>query len=81
MTKKRGRARYGPKLSVRQRLKHTIDTANEYHRLLGAANLEVMELKAEMRAARYAARWYRKRWIWTLMALIVAMVGIAQVLG
>ena len=64
-------------MSMRKRLKHTIEVGNEYFRLLGEANMLQMETEAEMKAARYAARWYRERWIFTMIALIVVVLAVA----
>jgi hypothetical protein len=64
-------------MSVRQRLKHTIEVADRYSRLLGASNVLLSETQAKHQAARYAARWYRERWIFTVLTLIIALLAVA----
>ena len=65
---------------MRQRLKQTLRVANSLNHLLGAANRKMMEQHAETQTARYAARWYRERWIFTMIALIIVFGAVAVVL-
>ena len=67
-------------MSVRQRLKHTVKVADSLNMLLGAANRKMVEQHAEIQTARYAARWYRERWIFTMIALIIVFGAVAVVL-
>lgn len=67
-------------MSVRQRLKHTTEVANRYSEILGRTNLVLMETRAQHQAARYAARWYRERWIFTMIALIIVFGAVAVAL-
>ena len=64
-------------MSLRQRLKHTLEVANRYSEILGRTNLLLMETRAQHQAARHAARWYRERWIFTMIALIVVFGAVA----
>ena len=61
----------GGRMSLRQRLKYTMGVVNKYSEMIGAANRKMMEQHAEIQTARYAAKWYRERWIWTMIVLIV----------
>ncbi len=69
---------HGGRMSQRQRLKQTIKVAQKYQAMLGAANVKMLEQHAEIQAARHAAKWYSKRWIWTMVTLIV-VVGVVAV--
>lgn len=67
-------------MSVRERLKHTIRVSEEYFEMLGEANMMKMEFEAERNAARFATKWYRRRWIFTTIALIMVVLAVAGVL-
>ena len=67
-------------MSLRQRLKHTMGVVEKYSAMLGAANRKMMEQHAEIQTARYAAKWYRERWIFTMIALIIVFGAVAVAL-
>ena len=62
---------------MRQRIKHTTNVARQYEQLTAIGNLKNSELTAQLKASRYATRWYRERWIFTMIALIVVVLAVA----
>lgn len=66
----------GKRMSLRQRLKHTMAVVDQYVRLMGEANLKRAELEATVQAARYSAHQYRRRWIYTMVALILVVLAV-----
>ncbi len=64
-------------MSLRQRLKHTLAVAERQNEMLGASNRLAMEQHAEIQSARYAGKWYRERWILTMIVLIVVFGAVA----
>ena len=75
--------RRSPKVSLRQRLKLTMETVESYERMLGEANVKNADGAFDLQAARYAAKHYRLRWIRTMIALgyAVLAVGLAILTG
>ena len=62
---------------MRKRLKNTEKVATDYVRIAGERTREVLALQAEVQAARYALKWYRRRWIYTAVALVLTVLAVA----
>ena len=74
MTKWRGN-RPG-KVSVKSRLKDTMQVASSYQGEATGLRVVLGETRDQLRAARFAAHWYRRRWLWTLSALILVVLAV-----
>ena len=75
-------------MSQRARLRETMAVAETNERaaqgLHALAKIQQDTLRAmnsDLKDARYALKWYRRRWLWTMVALIVAMTGVAYAVG
>ena len=66
----------GKRMSIRQRLKHTMAVVDEYVKITGQNNLTIGELDATAQAARFSAHQYRRRWIYTMVALILVVLAV-----
>jgi len=62
--------------AMRARFAHEIKVKHQ-KQAMGQAIGIINDTSALARAARYAAHWYRRRWLWTLAALDLVALAVA----